>query len=67
MYYPIVDRRIFLVSESLEFSKTLDNNDHFWKVPIIYGPGKLSPFTLKIEFNSFASSIKHKLIQRVYC
>ena len=27
MYYPVVDRRIFLVSESLEFSKTLDNND----------------------------------------
>ena len=47
MHCPVADRRIFLVSESLEFSKILDNNDtgaRFSKVPIINGPGKLSVY-----------------------
>jgi len=39
-------------------SKRFGPGDHFSKVPIINGPGKLSPFTLKDRgFNSFASNM----------
>ena len=34
---------------SASFSKLPDPGARFSKVPIINGPGKLSPFTLKIE------------------
>ena len=51
------DAKNFLVNK-MDLNLRFTPGAHFSKVPIINGPGKLSPFTLKITgFNSFASNM----------